>query len=526
MVKKSMMLVCALLFGLSLILSGCGAPAGKTVGVQSVQKQGKSITVAVQDNFVSMDPGDTNDTLSFSAEKTMMEGLIGFDKSMKMVPLLATSWEVSPDAKEFTFHLRKGVKFSDGTPFNAQAVKVNIDRLSDPKSNLKRHSLFSLVDKTVVVDEYTVKVILKQPFGAMLNNFAHPAALMVSPAALEKYGKNIGRHPVGTGEYMLKEWIPGDHLTVVKNPNYWRQGYPKLDSITFKSVPENGSRIAMLQTGEADFIYPVPPENVQSLVGQSGVTVKHKPSIIVDYVSMNTLKKPFNDPKVRQALNYAIDKNAFIKVVYSGLAEPMTSEIASNVQFFSPQQPYPYDPNKAKALLKEAGYPNGFDTTIWSNNNSTYIKATQFIQQQLAQVGVKVKIENMESGTMDSKIWSVKKPQDATIQLYFGGWSPSTGDADWGLRPLLSKDMIPPQGYNTAYYQNDTVSREIQQAIETADPAQRKAAYDKVEKDIWQDAPWVFLDTRDNIYGYRNYLKDAFLLPDGSLDVQKAEIVK
>ncbi|CAA7601054.1 Solute-binding protein family 5 domain [Acididesulfobacillus acetoxydans] len=526
MAKKGMMLVLAALFSLSLVLSGCGSSGNTAASVQAVQKHGKNITVAVQDNFVSMDPGDTNDTLSFSAEKTMMEGLIGFDREMKMVPVLATSWQVSPDAKEYTFHLRHGVIFSDGTPFNAEAVKVNIDRLSDPKSTLKRHSLFAMVDKTVVVDNYTVKVILKQPFGAMLNNFAHPAALMVSPKALQKYGKDIARHPVGTGEYMLKEWVQGDHLTVVKNPHYWRQGYPKLDSITFRSVPENGSRIAMLKTGEADFIYPVPPEDVQAMSGANGITVQHKPSIIVDYISMNTMKKPFNDSRVRQALNYAIDKNAFIKVVYSGLAEPMTSEIAQNVQFFSPQQPYKYDLAKAKELLKAAGYPNGFDTTIWSNNNSTYIKATQFIQQQLAQVGIKVKIENMESGTMDTKIWSVQNPQDAKIQLYFGGWSPSTGDADWGIRPLLGKDMLPPKGYNTAYYQNSVVNNEIQQAIQTADPAQRKAAYDQIQKAIWQDAPWVFLDTRDNIYGFRNYLKDAYLLPDGSLDIQNAQIVR
>ncbi|MHB1652195.1 MAG: glutathione ABC transporter substrate-binding protein [Desulfitobacteriaceae bacterium] len=525
MFKKSFVVVFVSLLALSSFLTGCSSTTTNP-NVKTAQKEGNSITVAVQDNFISMDPHDTNDTLSFSAEKTMMEGLIGFDKDMKMIPVLATDWQGSPDAKEFTFHLRKGVQFSDGTPFNAEAVKVNIDRLADPKSTLKRHSLFALVDKTVVVDENTVKVILKEPFGAMLNNFAHPAAMMMSPKALQQYGKDVARNPVGTGEYMLKDWVPGDHLTVVKNPNYWKKGYPKLDGITFKSIPENGSRIAMLKTGEADLIYPVPPEEVKSIEGQNGIVIEHKPSIIVDYVSMNTMKKPFNDVRVRQALNYAIDKDAFIKIVYSGFAGPMKSVIAPNVQFFSEQKPYPYDLAKAKELLKEAGYQNGFETTLWSNNNSTYIKATQFLQQQLAQVGIKVKIENMESGTMSSKIWSVQKPEDATIQLYFGGWSPSTGDADWGLRPLLGKDLIPPKGYNTAYYLNSAVDQEIQNAIITADSAQRKAAYDKAQKLIWTDAPWVFLDTRETISGNRGYLKGAYLLPDGSLSVENAEIVK
>lgn len=525
--KKGVILGLTAVLSLSLLLTGCGAnSASAPTAPKAVQKQGNGITVAVQDNFVSLDPHDTNDTLSFSAEKTMLETLIGFDKDMKMIPVLATDWQASPDAKEFTFHLRKGVKFTDGTPFNAEAVKVNVDRLADPKSTLKRHSLFALVDHTDVVDENTVKVVLKEPFGAMFNNFAHPAAMMISPKALQEYGKDVSKHPVGTGQYVFKEWVQGDHLTMTKNPDYWQKGQPKLDSITFKNVPENGARIAMLKTGEADFIYPVPTEEAKSIDGQNGMVVDHKPSIIVDYVSMNNMKKPLDNPKIRQAMNYAVDKDAFIKVVYNAYAGPLTSVIAPNTQFFNAQTPYPYDLEKAKALMKEAGYENGFETTLWSSNNSTYIKATQFLQQQLAKIGVKVKIENMEAGTMSDKIWKVKDPSEATIQMYFGGWSPSTGDADWGIRPLLGKDMTPPAGYNTAYYMNDQANQLIQEAIKTADAAKRKTAYDKVQQQIWADAPWIFLDTRETITGARSYLKGALLLPDGSLSVENAEIVK
>lgn len=525
--KKGVILGLTAVLSLGLLLTGCGANQASAPTTQNtVQKQGNSMTVAVQDNFVSLDPHDTNDTLSFSAEKTMLEGLIGFDKDMKMIPVLATDWQASQDAKEFTFHLRKGVKFQDGTPFNAEAVKVNVDRLADPKSTLKRHSLFALVDHTDAVDEYTVKVVLKEPFGAMLNNFAHPAAMMISPKALKEYGKDVSKHPVGTGQYVFKDWVQGDHLTVTKNPDYWQKGQPKLDGITFKNVPENGARIAMLKTGEADFIYPVPTEEAKALNGQNGITIEHKPSIIVDYVSMNTNKKPFDNPKVRQALNYAIDKDAFIKVIYNGYAGPLTSIIAPNTQFFSAQTPYPYDLNKAKALMKEAGYENGFEATLWSSNNSNYIKATQFLQQQFSQIGVKVKIENMEAATMSDKIWKVKDPSEATIQLYFGGWSPSTGDADWGIRPLFGKDMIPPAGYNTAYYMNDQANQLIQEGIKKADSAQRKAAYAKVQQQIWTDAPWVFLDTRETISGAKSYIKGAYLLPDGALSVENAEIVK
>ncbi|WEG12598.1 glutathione ABC transporter substrate-binding protein GsiB [Pullulanibacillus sp. KACC 23026] len=533
--KKSLFGLMAILLVLMLALAGCSSKstnAGSTgtgggssgSSAKKVTKNNKDITIGVSDNFVSLDPHDTNDTLSFSAEKTMYEGLVGFDKDMKIVPVLAKSYSANANATEFTFKLKKGIKFQDGTPFNAEAVKANIDRLADPNSKLKRHSLFAMVKETKVVDDYTVKVILSQPFGAMINNFAHPAAMMISPTALKKYGNDIAKHPVGTGPYKFAEWVPGDHLKVVKNPDYWQKGKPKLDSITFKPTPEDGSRIAMLQTGEADMIYPVPTEQAKSVNGKNGISVVAKPSIIVRYLSMNVNKKPFNNVKVRQAINYAINKDAFIKVVMNGYADPMKSVIAPNTQFYSEQQPYTFNLAKAKELLKEAGYPNGFTTTLWGSNTSASTKAMEFIQQQLAQVNIKVNVVPMESGTMSDKIWGVQDPKKAQIEMYYGGWSPSTGDADWGIRPLLSGDSFPPSSYNTAYYKNDQVDSLIQDALKTADPTKRKAAYDQMQKIIWNDAPWAALDVDDTIYATHDYLKGAYLLPDGSLDVTNAEI--
>ncbi|HAQ06597.1 MAG TPA: glutathione ABC transporter substrate-binding protein GsiB, partial [Bacillus bacterium] len=353
-----------------------------------VKKEGKDITIAVADNFISMDPHDTNDTLSYSAQKTMLEGLVGFDKDMKVIPVLAESYEANSAATEFTFKLKQGIQFHDGTPFNADAVKVNIDRLANPDNNLKRHSLFALVKETQVVDENTVKVILKEPFGAMINTFAHPAAMMISPKALETHGKEVALNPVGTGPFKFGEWKQSDHLKVIKNDSYWKDGSPKVDSITFKPTPENGARVAMLQTGEADFIYPVPTEQAESINGKDGIVVENNPSIIVRYLSMNTTKKPFDDPKVRQAINYAVNKDAFLKVVMNGFGSKLDSIIAPNTQFYAKQEVYEFNIEKAKQLLKEAGYENGFETKVWGNNNSSTQKGMEFVQQQLAQIGV------------------------------------------------------------------------------------------------------------------------------------------
>ncbi|HET7581113.1 MAG TPA: glutathione ABC transporter substrate-binding protein [Bacillales bacterium] len=521
---------------LSLLFAGCSgsqSSSGNTsssntsnTSSNSSGKKDNTLTVAVDENFISMDPHDTNDTLSFSAQKTMYQGLFGFNKSMEVVPILAKDYKVSKDGTVYTINLKKEIQFQDGAPFNAKAVKVNIDRLANPENHLKRHSLYAMVKATKVVDDDTVKIILKQPFGAFINNLAHPAGMMISPKALKKWGKKVSKHPVGTGPFKFKEWIPGDHLTVVKNKNYWEKGYPKIDQITFKPVPENGSRTAMLKTGEADFIYPVPPEQAKQIDGKNGITVQAKPSIIVQYLSMNTMKKPFNDPKVRKAINYAINKKAYIKVVNNGFGKILDSVIAPKTQYYSKQQVYKYNPQKAKQLLKEAGYPNGFSTSVWGENNSTTMKGMQFLQQQLSKVGIKVKIVPMESGTMSSKIWGVQSPQKAKVELYYGGWSPSTGDADWGIRPLLSGTAFPPNAYNTAYYNNPKVTKLINKAMRTSDPNQRKTLYSKIQKMIWNDAPWAFLTVEDTLAGKKDYVKGVYLLPDGSLSTHDAEIAK
>ncbi|MEC2159671.1 glutathione ABC transporter substrate-binding protein [Virgibacillus halodenitrificans] len=532
--KRNLYRLVALFLIVGFVLIGCsnktsndGSESKDAVAQETVKKEGKDITIAVAANFVSLDPHDTNDTLSGSAEKTMMEGLVGFDKDMNVVPVLAKDYSVNDDATEFVFELQEGVKFHDGAPFNAEAVKVNLDRLTDPDSTLIRSSLFELIKETEVVDEYTVKVTLSEPFGAMINTFAHPAGMLISPKALEEYGDDVSQHPVGTGPYVFKEWQPGDHLTMTKNEDYWRATGNEADSITFKPTPENGTRVAMLQTGEADFIYPVPTEQAEEIDGKDGIVVENEASIVVRYLAMNNLKKPFDDKRVRQAVNYAINKEAFTQVVMNGFASPMDSIIAPNTQFYSGQTPYEFDLEKAKELLAEAGYENGFKATIWGANSSTTMKAMEFIQQQLAQINVELEVVPMETGTLSDSIWSVEDPKDAEIEMYYGGWSPSTGDADWGIRPLVGgENAYPPKSYNTAYYNNKEVNKLIADGLATGDPAAREKAYADAQEKIWEDAPWAFLVVDDTIFGKKNYLEGIYLLPDGSLSLENMKIVE
>ncbi|MFE5321103.1 glutathione ABC transporter substrate-binding protein [Paenibacillus sp. NPDC056579] len=514
---------------IAIVAAGCGgnagkdnANAGKDEGTKAVSKNNKDVVIAINANFITLDPHNASDTHSISGARTMYEGLMGFDENMNVVPVLAASHKISEDGLVYTFTLKENVKFHDGTDFNAEAVKVNLDRIRDEKNNLKLRKSFAKVTKVEAPDAKTVVITLSEPYNAFLNKMA--MALMVSPKALKEQGENIAKNPVGTGSFKFKEWVQGDRLVVVKNESYWQKDLPKVDSITFKPVPENGSRIAMLKTGEADFIYPMPTEQVSEVQGQKDIVVDKIDSTIVRYVTLNTMKKPFDDVKVRQAINYAINKEAYIKVVKSGLGSKLDSTMSSKTQYYSKQTGYDYDVEKAKKLLAEAGYPTGFSAEIWGENDSETMKGMQFIQQQLALVGIKLEVKSMEGGTLSQQINSAKTPQEAKIQMWYVSWSPSSGDADGATRGLFSSEMFPPAGSNTAYYKNANVDKWIADANKSIDPKQAKTIYADIQKTIWEDAPWAFMGVDQVITGKRAYLNGVKAFPDGSISVRDAEI--
>ena len=478
----------------------------------------KDVTFAVSLALETLDPYNTNSTLNQAAGKAYYEGLYEFDKDLKMQPKLATEYSVSPDGLQYTFKLRPGVKFHDGTDFTAEAVKATIDRVANPESKLARYTQFNRVAKTEVVDPLTVRIILKEPFSAFINAMAHPSAMIISPAALAKYGKDIGMNPVGTGPFKLLEWKPAEYLRVTKFDGYWQKGLPKIDTLTFRFVTDNNTRAAVMQTGEAQFAYPIPYEQISILAKSDKLTVvDDKMSIMARYVSMNTRVKPFDDLRVRQAINYAINKQALAKVAYAGFATPIDGVVPQGVDFAHKMGAWPYDPKKAKELLAQAGYPNGFETTLWSAyNDGTSVKAVQFLQQQLNQVGIKATIEILEPGQRVQRVNQVKTPDDAKVRLYYAGWSSSTGEADWALRPLLSTPAQPPVMNNTAYYSNPKVDAAIMKALTVSNREEKALLYKEAQELAWKDAPWAFLITANNVSVRAKNLTGVFVQPDTS----------
>lgn len=502
--------------------------------------QDTDITAAMLVDFTTMDPMDTSDTLSGGIQRLMMDGLFGFDDNMKIIPMLATDYEANDDATEFTIHLREGIQFSDGTPWNAEAAKANFDRWGDKNLGLKRTTLLcNVLKETEIVDDYTVKVTLESPFGAFIPTLAHPACVVMSPAVIAKGNEECAKNPVGTGQYTFVEWVAGEHATIALNKDWW--GYDAdicggtalvdpdagFKTITFKPVSENATRVAMLQSGDAQFIWPVPTESMDALRGDSNVTVGQEEGIVVRYLMMNNQKAPFNDVRVRQAINYAINKDAYCAVVKNGVATPATSIIGPAVQYYKGNDVYEYDIEKAKSLLAEAGYPDGFKTTLMCASTTTNLKQCEFIQQQLAQVGIDVEINALESAVVNQKIEDVDVPgSEAEVDMYVIGWSPSTGDADWGIRPMMAIESEPPMSYNICYYENEEVDQLLKDALATADDTKRAEAYAKVQDIIWEESPLVCLANDANTWATSANMVDAKLFPDNCLNLRNAKLAK
>ena len=507
-------------------------PAGESVSQET------DVVAAMQVDFITMDPLDTSDTLSGGIQRLMMDGLFGFDDDMKIIPMLAESYEANDNATEFTIHLRQGISFTDGTPFDAAAAKANFDRWGDKTLGLKRTTLLcNILESTEIVDDYTVKVTLTEPFGAFISTLAHPACVLMSPKVIEQGSAACAENPVGTGQYIFQEWVAGDHATVTLNPDWW--GYDAeicggtalaepdagFKSITFRPVGENASRVAMLQSGDADFIWPVPTESMQLLAEDPDVYVDAGEGIVVRWLFLNTQKEPFTDVRVRQALNYGVDKDAYIAVVKNGLASQATSIIGPSVQHYKHNDPYPYDPEKAKELLAEAGYPDGFDTTIICRSTTADLKQSEFLQQQLAQIGVNVEIRSFENAIVSEMVEGAEGPgAEAEVDMYISGWSTSTGDADWGIRPLLAKESEPPASFNISYFESDELDELLYSALETADEEKRGEYYAEAQDLVWQECPMVFLANDYNTWGSKANVANVKIYPDGCLNIRNARM--
>lgn len=485
----------------------------------------KDVTIAISAELTSMDPLDTNDRSTQSITKAIYEGLYTFDKDMQIVPALAESYKVTGGGRIYTFKLRPGVKFHDGTPFDAEAVKVNFERRTSPEARSQRTAMFKHLISVEAVGPLTVRFTLSDAVASFINVIAHPEALIVSPTALATYGTEIGKHPVGTGPFEFVDWEPAVRLKVKKFAGYWKPGLPKIDTLAWLFMIDDNQRTSALQTGQVDVVTALPYQSIALARALPGIEVVSVPSIIQRYITLNMLVKPFDSHLVRLALNYALDKQALSKVAYAGNAAPAEGVIPPGGEYAVKLGPWPYDPHLARELLRKAGYENGFETSLWSShNNSINTRILSAVQLQLAQVGIKVNTFSFSGDQRLARVIHVARPETNEVRMYLTTWSSATGTADWALRPLLSTSAWPPLLFNTSYYSNAAVDVDLEAALNSTSRTEQARLYRRVQQTVWADAPLVFLVTERVVYAHSKRVTGIYVTKSGFIVVDDADV--
>jgi peptide/nickel transport system substrate-binding protein len=516
---KKLVLIIALVSLIVLPLAGCsgGTPAGPNGQ--------KVIVIGLQAEPGTMDAHQVTDYNTSRTAMELYDQLVQFkDESTALEPGLASKWDVSDDGLEYIFTLREDITFHDGTPFNADAVKFSFDRQIDP--NHPHHNTgtfayadytFSMIDRVEVLGEFEVKFILEYAYAPFLSNMAMHAASIVSPAAVETYGADFSNNPVGTGPFKFVSWNPGVEIILEKNEDYFK-GAPKLDRLIFRSIVEDQTRLAELEAGKLDLIVNIPPDDLARLRGEAGLNIVEQAGMHIWWTALNAQKEPFNNVLVRQAMNHAVNKEAIVNEILLGTGELANSPVPPVVWGHNPQvKNYDYNPEKAKELLTEAGYPDGFAVTYWVPESGSGMQQPRTmaaaIQSDLAQVGIDVTIQTLEWGAYLDKLFvSLEENEMDMHQL---SWIGDNGDPDNFLYALLGSEQWPTAGFNASFYKNDEVDTLLKEARVTFDQTERADMYNKAQELIMEDAPWILINHEKQIVITKGSVKNFKLHPTG-----------
>jgi peptide/nickel transport system substrate-binding protein len=493
-----------------------------------------------------LDPGDVTDGESIQRMDNIFEGLVEYKAGSTVIkPALATSWEASADGTEITFHLREGVKFHDGTDFNADAVIFSFARQYDPNHPYHEYGewaywgyMFGDVDRMDKIDDYTVKLVLKRPNASIMTSLAMFTVNIVSPTNAEKYKEDTFKNPCGTGPFKFVEWVKDDHITLEANENYWRER-ASLDKLIFKVIPDPSARLMALEVGEVQGIEYPNPADFERINANSDLVLMTQAGMNTGYLAMNTgygyidanengvrdiaseplvktpgYFEPLTKKKVRQAINLAIDKQSIVDNIYMGTAIKATNGMPPFMLGYNDAiADYPYDPEKAKKLLAEAGYPDGFEVTLYVMPVSRpYMfdppKIGEAIQSYLAAVGVKVKFYQIDWGTY------LQETEAGKHQMCLLGWTGDNGDPDNFMNVLYGANAcsIGAAG-NYAFYTNNTNQELLSAALATYDDEKRAAFYKKSQEMIHEDAGWVYIAHSMQTIVFRSNVKGYVLNP-------------
>jgi peptide/nickel transport system substrate-binding protein len=508
-----------LLLILALVLSACAAPAAPAesgaasdVAAESAagDAMGGTLIIARPTDAVGLDPKVETTSPGNWVMSNIYENLVKLDTDLTFQPALAESWEqVEPD--RWRFYLREGVKFHDGTDFTADAVKFSIERIKNPDDPGRSASNLRPIVAVEVVDDYTVDIVTDGAYGPLLNIISLVYATgIVSPAAVEEFGEDFTRNPVGTGPFKFVEWRTNDQITIERNDDYW--GEPaSLDQVIYRVIPEESARMLALDTGEVHMAMAPAPSQLDIYRDDPNFTLYETPGVRVIYFGMMTARPPLDDLRVRQAMVYGFDKQAVLDNIVEGAGYPPTAYISPPVFGWTDTSEYfRYDPELAASLLEEAGWVDSDGDGIRDKDGESlsllhfsprgrYLKdaeSGEAFQAAMRELGVEVELQTMEWGTLFEQI----RQPDLPANFFTLGWSTATGDADYTLGPLFGSGSIPPDGWNSFEYQNEAFDELVATAGTSTDQEERAALYAEALEILAQDAVIVpVFNTKETI---------------------------
>ncbi len=464
-----------------------GTPAPKPAG---------TLTVAMARIIETLDPPLSLSVGNWSISMTMFDSLVTIGPDGKIQPMLATKWEVV-DPLTWRFTLRRGVKFHDGEAFTSAAVKFTLDRIVDPATKARQIGYWQSYDRTETPDDYTAIVKTKVPVGNLLSNLA--VTMIVPPKA----ARPLGERPVGPGPFKFVEWVADDQLTVEANPGYW-QGPPKLERIVFRSIKEQTTRFSALLAGQVDLIDQILPEQLDQAKTAPNITIVKQPTSFVRQLWLSGGRAPFDNNKVRQAIKQAIDIKALVDDIMQGNAVVADGCVAKGVFVYVKQTPPPYNPARAKALLAEAGYKDGFavDLKFGAELYPKQKELAETIAAQLGQIGIRVKVTPQDQALWVQELLALKWDMEIV-----GAASPA-GDGDDPLRRLWHSRN---KRLTWSSPQLDKLLLDQQAEV---DPAKREAIFGNICKLLYEEGPVVYLLTDVEIYGVNNRVTGFVPSPD------------
>lgn len=485
-----------------------------------------NLVIAQTSDIVALDPHGSNDVPSSNVQHNIYETLITQNEEAELEPLLATEWDATED-NVWTVELRDDVTFHDGSDFTADDVVATFERVLDEDVASERAFLFEMVEEVVAVDDYTVEFHTEFPFAPFPSHLAHSGGAIMSEEAIEEDyasmddggqpGDAINENPIGTSYFQFEEWNPGSEVVLSRYDDYWGDT-AGVEQVTFAVSPEGLTRIGELETGAADIIFPVDADDVSRVNDTEGISLYEQESLSLAYVGFNMQREPLDDQQVRQALTMAINKDDIIEGVTDGAATPAVGPISEQVFGFSDEvEELGYDPEQAQEMLDEAGYGDGMDITLWTNDSDERIAIAELVQAQLSVVGVNAEIEQLEWGTY------LDNTAAGEHDMFILGWVTVTADADYGMYSLFHSSQQGGAG-NRSFMENDELDSLLDEARREADEATREDLYEQAMEILVEEAPMLYLYHDNYRVGVRDEVQGLWKHPNGLFQLQEVTI--